>query len=54
MENQETVTGQEEIMDEVSTEGESGPKTTGSGPLPPYVPLPSGFLREFSKSIVCD
>ena len=48
-----TVTGQrheEEVQDNQSEE--IGPKTTGSGPIPPY--LPSGTLEEFPKDLICD
>lgn len=34
--------------------GEIGPKTTGSGPIPPYAPLPSGLLQEPSKIVIGD
>ncbi|WP_353069678.1 hypothetical protein RBB75_04355 [Tunturibacter empetritectus] len=50
-----TVTGQqEEVLIEEYQEGLGGqfPKTTGSGPIPPYTPLPSGALEEISHFVI--
>ncbi len=50
-----TVTGQnfEEDNANLAT-GEIGPKTTGSGPIPPYVPSASGVLKDPPELVIRD
>jgi len=45
-------TMQEEVVDRTVTEGEDGPKTTGRGPLPPYIPSVSGLIEESIEVII--
>ena len=50
-----TVTGQRVIEESgIVTSGEIGPKTTGSGPIPPYQPSSSGLLKEYPKIVIGD
>lgn len=48
-----TVTGQQKKSEETNQD-KLGPKTTRSGPIPPYKPLPSGLLEELPKLVICD
>lgn len=51
-----TQEGPEDCLDEPYHHGLGGgfPKTTGSGPIPPYRPSPSGILEESTESIIGD
>jgi len=48
-----TVTGQNFEEDNANLgSGEVGPKTTGSGPIPPYLPSASGALKDPSELVI--